>query len=1267
MKKYLFTISFTILFQLVFSQEKNLRRDIKLQTPKQVVYYENDFPFTETYPNFKNREIITHDKIYYAENLSFKNINIPYSAQITSVKIIIQSLIPINSSIYKDSWFNKNTKTQYFQSFSNKTPILSFSFNPFISKNNTKYFVSSFQVKISYTSINQLKKTSDFVYSSVLSSGNWYKFKITNSGIYKISYEKLREIGFTNPSQVRVFGNKGGMLPQKINQGTQDDLAEKKIFTQNDTIYFYASSANSWHYDTLAQKFTHLKHCYSDVHYYFLTDRNTGFNNQIEPISYNQSPDLIINNYDFYTFKEEDKINLIESGRTWYGDLFDVNDELSFEFTASDFVPSSEAKINVKAAVRSFSSTSISTIYNNSTQNIDFSAVSGSYEASYAYDKSAVFSFPVSTNTSQKIRLKYNHSSPSDKAWVDYIEFQAKRKLKYNGSTFRFRNIDAVKPGSFAAFQIENANSAIVWNITDEANVKVLTLSKLDTEHSQFIYPANQLEEFIIFETKNSLTPELTGKNTGFIENQNLHSISSADMLIISHPAFLSYANELADFHKETDNLLTQVININQIYNEFSGGTPDITAIRNFLRMVYFRSQNTAHPLKLLCLFGDGTYKNKQAIAENWKMIPTYQSINSTNPVASYVSDDFYGMMDANEYETNGFLDIGIGRIPVDNTKDAQIVINKIKHYYEIHGEWKNDIALVADDEDGNTYVNDAEAYAIFLSQNYPEFNLDKIYLDKYKQTTTSAGDRYPDAVRAINAKMQKGCLIFNYVGHGNPYRLAHEKVIDIGTIESWKNFDALPVFMTATCEFSRYDKSDITSAGELVLLNPQGGAIALFTTTRLVFSGSNDLLNSNFYKNVFSTDTLSGKKLFMGEIVKKAKLATGSASNINKRNFCLLGDPALRLAYPTKKIRITKINSSPITYNSLNLPVGTPDTIKALQKVNIEGMVISSKNTLETTFNGFAKPRIFDKAVKRKTLANDGGYPIQFSERTNVVFNGRSEIKNGKFNFSLVVPKDIALNYDFGKISVFAYSSENTEAACSFSNFIIGGIDTLAKADEIGPEIKLYLNSENFVSGGMTNQSPFLYAILKDSSGINTASSAIGHDITATIDGNTLQTIVLNDFYEADLNQYSSGKIKYQLENLEAGEHTLKLKAWDVYNNSEEKTIDFTVAKDNILEIRHLYNYPNPFFNTTEFHFEHNAAYSELQISIQIFTLSGKLVKTIQHNIIPSGFESGAFAWDGLDDFGQKLGRGTYFYRLTIRSKDGRTAEKIEKLVKLN
>ena len=1267
-KFYLFNILILISIQ-TFAQEKEISGKIEWKPEKKITYEIASSKVLVNYPYFNNYELNSEGFLRYANKILYKSIFMSENIEITKVEITDFSTQSINYSNL--SFFELQEPTSIPIKFWTKNiqgqKYLFYNFSPTILLNNTHVGIKNFTLKINYLTKSQNKKSKQsYVKESVLNSGFWYKIRLQKTDIYTITYEDLQQIGFSNPENVRLFGNGGKLLSKNNADAKPDDLKENKIWHHNNAIYFYAEGPNTWDYNKQTQLFEHSKHEYSDYAYYFLSDKNTGFDNTIETANLPPNSDKTVNTYNYFGYKEQDNVNLVKSGRTWYGDAFDIVDKIDYNFTVTDINTTKNINFTIKAAARSLSNSSISVFYNSQSNSIYYNAVSGSYDAAYAFDEKMNMSFATQNSNEHIFTLQYNRPTSSAKAWLDYVEINCFKNLKYNNSNFKFRNIEIIESGKVANYQISNCNSnCVIWNI----NNKNIINYTLNNSTANFNYATDTLEEFIIFEPKNALYPELTGNRTGEISNQNLHNISEADMIIIYPKIFQDEAQELADFHLQTDDLITEIVDIESIYNEFSNGTPDIAAIRNFLIMVYKKSIATSHPLHLLAIFGDGTYKNKTLISENWNMIPTYQSVNSTSPVASFVSDDFFGMLDDDEYETVGNLDIGIGRIPVDTKREAQEFIAKVKNYYSSNsrGSWKNVITLVADDEDSNTYFHDTENYADYIEKNYPVFNLDKIYLDAYKQETTTAGDRYPDVVRAINERMQKGSLIFNYVGHGNEYRLAHEKIIDINNINSWENYNSLPIFMTATCEFSRYDNSDITSAGEQVLLNPKGGSIAMFSTTRLVYSGSNDEINTNFYKNVFKIDTISKKQLYLGDIVKQAKLLTGSPANINKRNFSLLGDPALRLLYPNRKAKITEIQQQPVTYNINGSAELISDTIKALKKVNIKGVILNFDNTINTDFVGKIVPCIFDKKMPRQTLANDGGLPQKFNLQNNQIFKGNASINNGQFSIDFIVPKDINLAYEKGKISLYFYEKGQAEGNAQFTQFIIGGIDTSAIEDKNGPEIQLYLNDQNFVSGGLSNQNPIIYALLNDSSGINTSSASIGHDITAILDNNTTNTITLNNFYEAELDNFQAGKIQYQLNNLEAGEHNLTLKVWDVYNNSSEKSINFVVADNAKLEIRHLFNYPNPFFTQTAFYFEHNSPNVEITLVIHIFSISGKLIKTIHQNMISTGYISNAIYWNGRDDFGQKIGRGTYFYRLRIKTNDGKSAEKIEKLVILN
>jgi hypothetical protein len=727
--------------------------------------------------------------------------------------------------------------------------------------------------------------------------------------------------------------------------------------------------------------------------------------------------------------------------------------------------------------------------------------------------------------------------------------------------------------------------------------------------------------------------------------------------VIISHPDFISSARSLAAHRHDHDGLDTVVVTPGQIYNEFSSGKPDVSAIRDFLKMLYDRAATQEEMPKYVLLYGDGSYRNKGTEANNTNLILTYQSANSLSPVSSFVTDDFFGLLDDNEGGSTGLMDIGVGRFPVSTQVQARNAMTKTISYDQPDrmGDWRNTICFIGDDGDYNLHMRQADELADYVETNYPSFSIGKIYLDAYPQVSTPSGARYPDVNEALSQRVNKGALIINYTGHGGENGLAHERILTINDIISWQNRDKLPLFMTATCEFSRFDDYEHTSAGELVFLNPEGGGIALFSTTRLVYSQQNHALNVRFYEHVFTLNA-QHQHYRLGDVMRLTK--NNTSAGVNKRNFTLLGDPALVLAYPKNRIRVLTVNGTDITQAT--------DTLKALGKVTSTGRMEDELGNPMPNFNGIIYPTIYDKRSVIKTLSNDGDPQMTFSLRDRILYKGKASVNNGLFSVQFIVPKDISYNYDYGKLSF--YAADNLEDASGSSDRVIigGSADSIANDSE-GPEIQIFMNDEHFVFGGMTDANPQLLVYVSDSNGINTIGSGIGHDLTAIIDQQTNQTIVLNDFYEADTDSYQSGKIQYPLKSLEAGQHHLKVKVWDVYNNSSEDYIEFVVNTSSDLVLKHVLNYPNPFTTHTRFFFEHNQPDTDLDVLIQVFTVSGKLVKTIERHVTSTGYRSAPIDWDGLDDFGSRIGRGVYIYRVKVRTSLGQTAEKFEKLVILN
>jgi len=1107
--------------------------------------------------------------------------------------------------------------------------------------------------------VKSIKQTKSFVNSSVLQSGKWVKIAVDTTAIYKITYSQLINMGISNPENIRVYGSGGGMLPKMNSENSTDDLPNNSIymnkgtdgvFNSGDFILFYAKGPRSWKFDESSNEFVHENHLYSDFSYYFLSS-DMGNPTLIQSISSLPSSNITVTGFDDYAVLDKDDTNLLESGRLWLGTIFDITTKYSFNFNFPNLKTGEPISIHTNLVARSSSATKFILISGATTiGEIEIPSVNtGSYTASYASSIENKFINFTPSSANFELSLDYEKSSPSSKGWLNFIRVNARRNLLFTSSQMAFRDSKSIGAGNNALFTLQNTNNKTqIWDVTTPESLKSISVNYSNNTTS-FIADASILREYIACDPSGDFPTPIT---IGSIQNQNLHGLAQMDMLIICPSKFLAYASQIADYHKTNDNLKVSVINPENIYNEFSSGSPDVSAIRNLVKMFYDRSTSELDMPKYLLLFGDGSYDNKSDKESNTNQILTYQSENSLIPTQSFVTDDFFGLLDDDEGEANGMVDIGIGRFPVNTTEEAQIVTNKILNYNNSEwGDWRSRICFIGDDEDNNTHMRDANKLAVQVETNYPQYKVQRIFLDDYEQITSSAGQEYPDVNIEISESINKGCLLMNYTGHGNENGLAHEHILMLDDILSWKNPTKLPLFMTATCEFSRFDNYKKLSSGEMILLRDNGGGIGLFTTTRLVFSSPNFSLNQNFYHHVFDLDS-EGKHLRLGDILRKTKNETGSG--INKRNFTLLGDPALRLNYPTHSAKTVQIN---------NVDISQPtDTLKALSKVKISGQIITNTGENLNDFSGTISPTVYDKATTKSTLGNDES-PFEYTVQNNILFKGKASVTNGDFNFSFFVPKDINYQYGNGKISYYA-NSTSSDAFGYTSSIVVGGTNPNADNDKIGPEIELYMDDEQFTTGGMTSSSPLLLAIVQDSSGINTVGNSIGHDIIAILDQKTDQPIELNDSYESDLDNYQKGKISYRLSDLETGEHEIQIKVWDNVNNSSENTLEFMVADNSDLILKHVLNYPNPFTTNTGFYFEHNQASKELDILIQILTISGKLVKTIETTVNSTGNHVGPIPWDGKDDFGNSIGRGVYFYRVKVRADNGKVVNKFQKLV---
>ncbi len=1128
-----------------------------------------------------------------------------------------------------------------------------------------------FEYKVTCKESYQKKQSKSYTYSSNLSTGLWYKIRVSEPGIYKLTYTQLSQMGFTDFNSIGVFGY-GGLLPKIVGDDKYDDIPEipvkkvdvnsNSVFDSGDYLLFFAEGPHNIYWDEI-WGVSHEYHAYSNYSYYFVS--NTGTWKQPEDQASLTEYDVEISEFEDYDFLEKDSLNLTHSGRRWLWREFDYY--LSYNFTKSFENVSLEdtAEITISLAARSSIASSFNVVINGVSQPTVSIAPTSNNSLSVYVKTNNLKTFELKpTSDVFSIGLTYNKTSSNSKGWLDYIAIKLKRDLILGNSFVRFRNFNSIADDTNGKYNISNAGSStIVWDITDPVNAKNIN-GQLSGSIYSFNADVSEFREYIAFNiSANYPTPEINGSSSlGLVENQNLHSVSPVDLIIVSHPDFLAQAEAIAQIHETYDDMSVYVTTSDLIYNEFSSGTPDISAIRNFIKMLYDRANTDDEIPDNLLLLGDGSYDNLGIDPAANNFILTYQSESSFSPTTSFVTDDYYVFLDDYEgmvYGTHD-IDMGVGRLPVKTVEEANNVVNKLQAYYSnsSFGSWKNKILLIGDDAEGGETMHQTQSnnVGMQLDANYPVFNINKMFLDDYEQISTVQGHKYPDVNQDINDNINNGALIVNWIGHGNEKGWAHESVLTLNMIGEWQNTNKYPIFITATCEFSPWDHHDLVSAGEEVLLNPNGGGICLFTTTRLAFASGNANLAYAFYDTVFTREA-QGKCIPIGLSVAYAKNKLNG--DTNKRVYSLLGDPAMRPSLPNYVAYTTKINGMDV--ESFN------DTIQATSLVTFEGIITKPDGSLADNFNGVVFPTVYDKRMDYTTRGNDGSEPLEYTAQKNIIFNGQAKVVNGKFTFSFIVPIDIAYFYDSGKVSYYAHNGTDIEASGYDSSFLIGGASGNNLDDNEGPEIQLFMNNEQFIPGGITDENPLLLAQIADESGINTVGSGIGHDITLTFDENTSDVIVLNKFYESTIDDFTSGEVNYPMSELALGPHTVKLKAWDVLNNSGEAMTDFIVANSAELVLDHIFNYPNPFSTSTDFYFDHNQPNQLLDVIINVFTVSGKHVKTIQDVVMSDGFRSQPIHWDGKDEFGDKIGKGVYVYKVKVRNSSGNVVEEIEKLVILN
>lgn len=1100
---------------------------------------------------------------------------------------------------------------------------------------------------------------------SMLNSGKWVKISVAETGVHCLTYEDLANAGL-NPAEVRIYGYGGAMLSQDFRQEKTDDLPpvafymEKGadgVFGSGDYILFYAQGVDSWQYSN--GHFVHTRNPYSRYGYYFLTD-NAGEQKLIEDAEALSGATYTEDTYSAYMVHDRDSVNLVDAsgkaggGREFYGEqLNSVRPRLTITFPFHDIVPGTNLDIRCRIAGVSrelsyFTMEVGDNSYNCSTEKI---SVSDFYTKATTNEGRDRFVLPVDGTGEQTFLLSYSNSVSGSKGYLNFVEMSATCKMVMSGQEMPMTFVDHLYDGDglVAQYQLSNATDEIeIWDITNRQSIKRIPaqLSGNVLTFNGYCSPMQTVLAVNPHKSSGWLKPKVVGE----VKNQNLHALKNIDLVIICPEDFLDAAKIVADAHEQYDAITTAIVTDQQVYNEFSSGAPDATAYRWIMKMLYDRAENASQKPKWLLLYGDGSYDNRKLMGATSgpNTLLTYQAVNSEVETKAYATDDYFGFLDDNEgvSDIQGRMDIGVGRLPVSSVSSAEGVARKIATYLrnENPGKWHQQLMFVADDGDSNLHTRITDLAAERVRVRNMSLVVNKIYLDAYTQEVSASGESYPLAKNRLLNLLNEGVLFFDYSGHGGYNNISSEMLLSMYDCKTMTNANQ-GFWMLATCGFAHFDAYESSSSEEAVI-NPEGGAIAIMSSCRTVYASQNREINRNLCDTLFGHTNEFSYRMTIGDACRCAKNMTGSDEN--KMPYILLGDPAIRLHFPTD-YRVRTEQAS--------------DTLNALTIHNFTGWIEAEDGDTAREFNGEVTVTLMDKLQQITTLDNDHAKEAEkvkytYNDYPNTLFQGRARVKNGHFEYSFMTPKDIRYNFGNGRITYFAIDSVNGEGVGHFENFVVGGSSSVAIQDTIGPELSIYLNSRSFVNGDKTTEQPHFYADIFDDHGINTVGSGIGHDLLLTIDGDANQMYVLNDYYESG-GSYQQGQVSYPMNELAEGRHTLTFRAWDLLNNSSMASLTFEVVKDLEPTMYSIMSYPNPVRSNEVMHFavDYDQPDELMEMNVYVYSSTGKLV----YHSSRKGTEQHSFSVSDA-----QLTPGVYVYRVALTKTNGDTAGKSGKLVVL-
>lgn len=1121
---------------------------------------------------------------------------------------------------------------------------------------------------------------------SVLALGQSLKVAVANEGVFKIRYEDLAQKGLLSqavPSyKVALYGNSAGMLPFFNISGIYDDLSPLPIqmidggdgmFGPGDYFLFYGQSPHRWSYDETSRRFSYTRHHFSDSTFYFVS-LNAEMEHRIGNGTATDNSDIVLTSFPEHIRHENDLVNLANGGLDWFGESFTFSGNTrTISLSTPSPVAGQKGFLSVVTQAQSIGGTATFLIQLNRKSLRNHHSAIGSGTAFHTASVSD--SVPIETENST-IEFTFTKTGSTSNGYLDHISLIYERQLTLKSACLFFRHPQAIDHK--VSFRLEAASTTEIWDITDVYHITSIP-SKQNGGRMEFSStPDNSLHEYVAFSAADCPAPTFCQ----IVQPQNLHELKDIEYVVVTHPLFLEQAGEVAGMHRERDGYSTFVATTEQVYNEFSSGAKDPSAIRLFLRHLGIRSDSSHQPRHLL-LFGAASFDYKSVLGNLTDFVPTLQSVGTSSEGGNDPLEDNFGYIADNAginpdgLGTRGVLQVAVGRLPVRSVTEARNMVEKIDIYSSPHyvadpgqpnlsgnfGNWRNEVVFVTDDGFETRMENDIIRQD-YIQKNLPYIHINKLYSDNYERASSSTSTRVPALENDIRSFVENGCLFLGYEGHSGWDAWSDERILTNAIVESWKTTYTYPVIFASSCTFAFFDQINQVSGAELAILKPHGGAIATIASTRTAATGQIEDIQRCFVERFI--DKTDGNIHSIGEAFLYAKT---TANHSHRQKFILLGDPGLKAAVPKNNVQTLHVNGKPV--NSTDA-----DTLKALSPVTIEGRITDMNGDAMNHFNGTLIVKVFDKAVKKQTLGlydprsssiNPYNPKVEYTDQNSLIFQGQTEVRDGSFSFSFIVPKDIQYNYGNGRINYYAYNEEN-DANGSFDGIVIGGINPDAVLDTTAPMVDLYIGKNTF-AGGTVGIEPALYAEISDEYGINTTGAGIGHDMTLIIDNDYKNAITVNDYFRYNTGSYKEGTLIYPMD-LSPGKHSAKLKVWNINNVSTTKEIVFNVNDSERLKIFNLRVSPNPARGEyVDFYFNHNSQNGGIEkCTLSIFNLQGAKIASFEYKQSDlSGYTVGPLRWNLCGNGNQRVQAGMYFCHIKAKDTKGNVVRQGIKLIVVN